>query len=106
MNEQLYQPSERTLHWKDRSSASNPTIRPRTKEQRRRKHARNLQELEHRNNLLEKLDKKKGEKLRKGNSRDDRQESPRKGNLRGEAGLGYSLLLFMNRRDGDEEMLL
>jgi hypothetical protein len=65
MNEQLYQPSERTFHWKDRSSASNPTIRPRTKEQRHRKHAGDLQELEHRNNLLEKLDKKKGRKSSK-----------------------------------------
>ena len=51
MNEQLYHPIKTTLHWKDRSSASDPTIRQtKDKDQTCRKKKRNagdLQEAEH-----------------------------------------------------------
>ena len=100
MNEQLYQPSERTLHWNDRSSASNPTIRQ-SKDQAQEKH-----EICKNTNQSRFFFKQRASKLEKNKEKEDIEESLEKGNLGGKAGLDYSFLLFMGGRTETQGLVL
>ena len=108
MNEQLYHPIKTTLHWKDRSSASDPTIRQtKDKDQTCRKKKRNagdLQEAEHHKLTdAEARREEEAQNMKGGNFRDcGEEESHKKGNPGADAaGLCCSLLLFTDT-DGTE----